>query len=210
MGFLTDLMRQGMDLFYSFTGGYAIAIILLTVAVRVVLLPFTISQIRATQKMQELQPKIKEIQKKYKNDPQRINRETMELWKKHKVNPLAGCLPLLLQFPFLIAFFQVLQSYEYVGPAGFLWVSHLARPDPIGLPVLAAVTTWWQMKITPTGGGAEGSQRMMAMTMPILIGWMSTKFASGLALYWVVSNLFSIAQQYLSTGKRVAAKGESG
>ncbi|MCL6450675.1 MAG: YidC/Oxa1 family membrane protein insertase [Acetobacteraceae bacterium] len=198
MNWLTDVMRQGMDLFYSWTGSYGVAIILLTLVVRIVLFPFTISQIRMTRRMQELQPRLKELQEKYKKDPQRLNRETVELWRRHKVNPLSGCLPALLQFPFLIALFRLLQGYHYAaGAAGFLWLADLSQPDRVLiLPLLAAVTTWWQSKIS-TPGAVEGSQRFLMLAMPIFLGWMASRFAAGLSLYWVASNLLSIAQQYL-------------
>jgi len=208
LSWLVSVMQQGMEYFFQLTGNYGIAIIILTVVIRVVLLPFTFSQVKAMKKMQELQPELKKLQNKYKNDPQRLNKETMELWKKHGVNPFSGCLPLLLQIPFLWAFFRMLYSYEPLIGAPFLWLSDLSLPDPTYiLPVLAAVTTYWQSKIM-SPAGVDASQQTMLYMMPIFLGWLASQYAAGLSLYWVVSNLLGILQQYLMpVGSPV--KGES-
>jgi len=210
VSWLTEVMKTAISELFALTGSYGIAIILVTLGVRVVLLPFTFSQMRATRKMQELQPEIKALQQKYKKDPQRLNKETMELWKKHKVNPLSGCLPMLLQFPFLIALFRVL-AYTDFGQ-GFLWIDSLSSTDHLFiLPVLAAVTTYAQTRVgTPAAAAAEGSQKTMSLIMPVFVGWMASRFAAGLSLYWVVSNLFSIAQQYLTARAATPARGEAG
>lgn len=195
-------MTQGIEFFFGLTGNYGIAIILLTIVIRTVLLPLTQVQVRSMKKMRDLNPQLEEIKKKYKNDQQRLNKETMELWKKHKVNPLSGCLPLLLQFPFLIALFRVLHEYPYQGPANFLWLENLGTPDPFYiLPILAAITTFWQSKMS-TPGGQEGSQQTMLYAMPLLIGWFSTRFAAGLSLYWVMGNIYGVAEHYLIGKKK--------
>jgi len=196
------VLMQGIEMFYSWTGNYGIAIIMLTISIRTLLLPLTQSQVRSMKKMRELNPKVEELKKKYKNDQQRLNKETMELYKANKVNPLSGCLPLLLQFPFIIALFRVLQDYPYQGPSNFLWLSNLGLPDPFYiLPVLAAATTFWQSKVSSMGG-QEGAQQTMLYAMPLLIGWFSTRFAAGLSLYWVVGNLYGVAEQYVIGRKK--------
>ncbi|MHB0884785.1 MAG: YidC/Oxa1 family membrane protein insertase [Bacillota bacterium] len=206
MTWLTSVMQQGMNVFYGWTGSYGLAIIFLTLAIRLLLAPFQYTQVRSAQKMMMLEPLRKAIEKKYKNDPQKVNQETMELWRKNKVNPLGGCLPLLLQFPFIIALFRALDRFQYLGPAGFLWIPHLARPDTLFiLPVLTGITTWWQQKISTPA--TDQSQKTMLFAMPIVIAFLSLRFAAGLALYWVVSNLLAIAQQYL-TPKPLLVKGE--
>jgi len=209
MAWLTDIMWQGLEFFFRLTGSYGLAIIFLTLVVRVVLLPFTFSQMRSIRRMQELQPEIKKIQEKYKKDPQRLNQETMALWRKNKVNPLSGCLPLLLQFPFLIALFRVLQFYDYAAAAQFLWIQNLGAPDSTYiLPILAAVTTFWQSRIStmPTGSG-DSSQRTMLYIMPLFIAWISTRYAAGLSVYWVMSNVFAIVQQYLTPSLKASPAG---
>lgn len=199
MGWLREMMLEGLEYFFALTRSYGYAIILLTVAIRTVLLPFTVLQTRSTLKMQELSPKVEALKKKYKNDAARLNKEIMELWKKNKVNPLSGCFLLLIQFPFLVAFFQVLNSYSYHGPASFLWIEHLGKPDGLYiLPALAAITTYWQSKIAmPPSTEAGSQQAVMLYGMPIFILAISVKFAAGLSLYWVVSNIYGIVQQYL-------------
>lgn len=200
MTWLTNVMRDGMNIFFLWTGSYGMAIIILTVVIRVILFPFTITQMRTMRKMQELQPELKKLQEKYKKDPQRLNKETMELWRRERASPLSGCLPMLLQLPFLFALFRVLQGFNYAAQPGFLWLADLSLADTTYiLPILAAVTTWWQNKImTPSTGQGEPTQRVMGVAMPLMIGWMALRFASGLSLYWVVSNLLGILQQYLT------------
>jgi len=206
LAFLGEIMEQALTYIYGLTGNYGITIILLTILIRLVLMPFTLAQTRSSLKMQELQPEINALNKKYKGEPQKLNEETMALWKKHKVNPFSSCLLLLVQFPFIIAFFRALQQYEPLKEAYFLGMN-LGSPDPIVLPILAAISTFFQIKASsPPGGGAQG--QMMLIMFPLLIGWMARTFAAGLALYWIMSNLFSIAERYLIPRPKTA-KGES-
>jgi len=207
---LIETLKNGMDFFHGVTGSYGLAIIILTVIIKVILLPFGFSQISMTQKMQAIQPELEELKKKYRNDPQKLQKKQLELWQKHGINPLAGCLPMLLQFPFLIAFFQVLYGFDYIGASQFLWIPDLSRPDPIYiLPILAAATTYWQTRIA--SASSDPSQKSMMYIFPIMIGWFSTRYAAGLSVYWVVSNLFQIVQQYLMPKPKAgAAKGETG
>lgn len=206
MAWLSGTMQQGIEYLFNLTGSYGFAIILLTIAVRVLLLPLTVAQTRSTAKMQALQPEINALQKKYKSDPERLNRETMDLWRKNKVNPLSGCLLLLVQFPFLIAFFQALDRYEPLKTATFLmW--NLGQPDKIVLPLLAAVSTFLQVKVSSPAG--DTSQQSMMYIFPVLIGWMATRFAAALSLYWVISNLWSIVER-IAIGRIPVAKGEAG
>jgi YidC/Oxa1 family membrane protein insertase len=130
MSWLIDIMRQGMDFFFQLTGNYGVAIIFLTLIIKLITLPLTFSQTKQMKKMQDLQPKIKAIQEKHKNSPEKANKETMALWKENKVNPASGCLPLLLQLPFFIAFFNVINNYVYIGSTQFLWIQDITMPDP--------------------------------------------------------------------------------
>ncbi len=206
MEFLGNIMEQGIQFMYNLTGNYGVAIILLTGVIRVILLPFTLAQTRSSLKMQALNPEIQAIQKKYKNEPDKLNQETMALWKKHGVNPLSSCLLLLVQFPFIIAFFRALERFEPLKTAVFLGMT-LGEPNKIILPLLAAVSTYFQVKVsTPPGSGSQ-SQAMLVI-FPLLIGWMATRFAAALSLYWIVSNVFSIGERFLVPGAK-AVKGES-
>ncbi len=193
---LIDLLANSINFFYNLSGNYGMAIILVTVAIRLILLPLTWSQSKSMRKMQLLQPEIKKLQEKYKNDKQKINEETMKLWKENNVNPAAGCLPFLVQLPVLWAFFIALREFDFIGAANFLWIQDLSLADPLYLlPILAGLTTYWQTKMT-TSSSADSSQQWMVYLMPVFIAWISTQFPAGLSLYWVTSNLFSIAQQY--------------
>ena len=185
---------------YAFTGllgfeNYGIAIILLTILIKVCLYPLTVKQVRSMKGMQELQPKMKKLQEKYKDNPQMMQQKIGELYKEAGVNPLAGCLPLLIQMPMLMCMYYALQGYAYSGTPSFLWLASLSEPDPhYILPVLSALSTWFVQKQTST----ETNQQMkiMMIVMPIFIGWISLNFASGLVLYWVTMNLVQIVQQW--------------
>lgn len=193
---------------YNLANNYAIAIILFTVVIKLVLLPLTFKQIKQTKKMQELQPKIKELQEKYKNDKEKLNIKMMELYKEYKVNPIGGCLPMLIQLPILFGLFGALRQPEvYVFPnnpellekatsASFLWLPNLVDPDPIILPVIAAISTYLSMN-TMNKGEQPQAMKTMNMILPLMILWWGRSFPAGLTLYWVISNLFQMAQQYL-------------
>ncbi|HHW91361.1 MAG TPA: membrane protein insertase YidC [Firmicutes bacterium] len=206
MQFLSDLMASILEFFYTYLGNWGYAIIGLTFVVRLIIWPLTIKQNRSLKRMQEIQPQQKKLQEKYKNNPEKLNKEMLALYQKHGVNPMGGCLPLLLQFPILIALFRVLQTMEYTGGGVFIrgWINDLSVPDPYYiLPVLAAVTTYITQKQVAT----DPKQAQMMMFMPLLIGWFATRFPAGLALYWVASNIFGIIQHYLAGGQ-LALKGE--
>lgn len=201
---------------------YSIAIIIATIILRFILLPLTLKQMRSMKKMQELQPKIKELQNKYKNDQQTLNIKTMELYKEHNVNPFGGCFPILIQFPIIIGFFRVLQNpvnyifgseavYESINKT-FLWVSNLNNPDPWILPLLAGITTYFTSKMTSTAEGnaqAEATQKTMTIIFPFMIFFFAKNFPAGLTLYWVVGNIFQIIQQYLINRSSGNVKEES-
>ncbi len=196
---IVDFFHVILLYLYNFTGNYGIAIILLTLLTRIVTLPLTNKQMASAKAMQQLQPEIKKLQEKHKNDKEKLNQETMALWKEHKVNPAAGCLPLIVQFPILIAIFRLLASPErlYQDIPNFspqFLLLDMIQPDPTFiLPVLAGVTTWMQQKSMMT----DGSQKMMMIAMPIMLFVFSIRFPAGLVLYWVVGNLISIGHHYL-------------
>ncbi len=204
MAFFQDVMKQLMDLIFGYTNSYGIAIILLTILIKLVLLPFSFMQINSMKRMQEIAPLQKKLQEKYKHDKERLNQEIMKLYQENKINPMGGCLPLLIQFPFIIALFRVFQNYDF-GGASFLWITDLSIPDATYiLPILAAATTYLQTKIA-TPAGAENPNPSMSIIMPLMIGWFALKFAAGLALYWVISNTFQIAQQLVFTRPQASA-----
>ena len=146
--------------------------------------------------MQAIQPEMQKIQKKYKNDPQKLREEMGKLYKENGASPLSGCLPLLIQMPFLISIYYALQGFSY-DPAheSFLWLESLAVPDETYiLPILSAASTFiisWQT----TPKDAPSNQKTMLLMMPVMIGWMSLNFPSGLVIYWIVCNLYQLVQQ---------------
>ncbi|WP_423244321.1 YidC/Oxa1 family membrane protein insertase [Desulfallas thermosapovorans] len=177
---------------------YGLAIILLTVLIKLVLFPLNQKQMVSMKRMQEIQPKIKELQEKYKNkDPQKMQQKMMELYREHNVNPMAGCLPILVQMPILIALYRSLLHIDFknIEHAGFFWINSLSDKDPLFiLPVLAGVTTYMQSKLTVST--VDQTQRMMLYMMPVFLAWISTTVPSGLVLYWVVFNILGFAQQF--------------
>jgi len=157
--------------------------------------------------MSELQPKIKEIQEKYKNDPEKISIKTMELYKEHKINPFGGCLPMLIQLPVIFGMFTALRNpgmyvfgseeiYRSIDTS-FLWLSNLSDPDLWILPITAGITTYFSSLTMATGKSDNPTQKMMLYMMPVMIIWWGRSFPAGLTLYWVISNLFQVIQQVL-------------
>lgn len=192
MDFLASGIRWIFDILVGLTSSYGVAIILVTILIRLVLLPLTLKQTRSMEVMKQIQPKLKEVQEKYKDDPKELQERSMKLYKDYKVNPLGGCLPMLVQLPVLIGFFRVLQTLPESDAAIFLGFWDLTVPDPFYiLPILAAVTQYLSMQQTMT----DSSQKTMMMIMPVMIGFFSLRFPAGLVLYWVVGNIFSIIQQ---------------
>jgi YidC/Oxa1 family membrane protein insertase len=138
---------------------------------------------------------MKELQTKYKNDSQKMNMELAKLYKEVGVNPLAGCLPMFIQMPFLIGVFYAIRDFSYVQEPSFLWMQNLANPDPLYiLPIISAATTYFQSKQTTSPDNQQA--KMMLYIMPLFIGYISFQFSGGLVLYWVVSNIFQIGQQW--------------
>lgn len=203
VGWLADMMAWAVQFFYNLTASlgfpsYGIAIIILTIVIKVLLLPFALKQIKSMKGMQEIQPKVAALQKKYKNDRAKLSIEMQKLYREHNISPLAGCLPLLIQMPFLVSIFYALQGFQYdPAHASFLWLSSLASKDPTYvLPILSAVSTW-ALSAQTAPKNAEGPQKMMTYFMPLFIGYISINFPSGLVIYWVVSNLFQLVQQII-------------
>jgi YidC/Oxa1 family membrane protein insertase len=189
---------------YSFSRNYGVAIILLTLLISVALLPLRIKSIHSAQKMQKLQPQLKVIQEKYKKlkptDPkkQQMNVEVMDLYKKHGVNPLGGCLPLVIQLPFFYAIYNLLSVAIELRQAPFaFWIKDLSLPDSIYvLPILFTASMVLMQKMTPTPS-SDPVQAKMMMAMPLVFGVMLSATPSGLVLYWLTSNVVGIVQQLL-------------
>jgi YidC/Oxa1 family membrane protein insertase len=195
-----------LNFFNSIIPNYGIAIILLTILVRLIFWPLTHKSTVGMKKMQELQPKMKAIQAKFKDNPQRLQQETWALYRSEKVNPMSSRLPMLVQIPVFIALFNVLRSAVELRYAPFLWIGDLSEPEgllaaylPFGglniLPILMAVSTALQSAFTPSTGD-KNQQKMMMVIMPVMMLVMFYSFPSALSLYWFLSNLFSIVQMW--------------
>jgi len=183
---------------HSIFGNWGWAIVALTIIIRILLYPLTYKGMISMQKMKDLAPKIKEIQKKYKGDPQRSQAAVMETYKKAGANPLGGCLPLLLQIPVFFAIYRVLlNAVELQGAEWILWIHDLGKMDPyFVLPILMGATMYYQQKITPSNF-QDPMQEKVFKFLPIIFTFFFVTFPAGLVLYWFTNNLFSIAQQFL-------------
>ncbi len=222
----------------KYLSAYSISLILITLFIKFLLLPLTLKQTKSMKRMQELAPKVKELQEKYGKDPQTLQRKQMELYKEANYNPMSGCLPLLIQLPLIITFFNVIQNpvkyifggdqaaYDIINKS-FLWIKDLAFSEGstlanglvnglgmgvnipfigLALPILAGIsayTTYLTSKMSVTAQPAaideqqKATQNMMNIMMPIMIFFMSIRFPSGLALYWVIGNIFQLVQQWI-------------
>ena len=190
-----------MNGLYSFTGSYALAIVLLTICVKALLWPLQNKANNNMKKMSALQPEMKRLQDKYKEEPVKFQQEMGKVWKKAGVNPLSGCWPMFIQIPIFIGFYNMLGKAVELRHHGFWWVKDLSQPDTIAhlagfpinpLPLLMAITMLAQMKLSPQGG--DPAQRKMMMFMPLIFIFMCYNFASALALYWTIQNVISIVQ----------------
>ena len=176
---------------------YGLSIILLTVLIKILVYPLTKKQLNSMKAMQRIQPQMKKLQEKYKNNPQVMQQKLMELYKKEGANPMSGCLPMLIQMPILMGMYYTLFNFDYGGAApSFLWLPSLSETDPMYiLPLLSAATTFFQQKMMSTSDQNQ-QMKIMMIIMPIFIGWISLQFPAGLVLYWVTMNIVQIVQQW--------------
>ncbi len=184
-----------MQWFYGLVSNWGVAIILLTIGVRLLILPLHVMSYRSMEGMKRIQPLLTELREKYKSDPQKLNQEMLVLMRTHKVNPVGGCLPMLLQFPVFLALYQVLgQSIELYQAPFMFWITDLSLKDPFYvLPVLMSLAMFLQMKLTPST--LDPTQQKVMTFMPIIFGVFTLALPSGLTLYIFVSSLFGIVQQ---------------
>ena len=199
MRYLYNLLQQFFAFLLNTTdkyvGNFGISIIIVTILIKIALLPLTLKQDKSMKEMKKLQPELEKIKQKYANDKQMLNIKTMELYREHKVNPLGGCLPILVQLPILIALFGVLRNGIIPKDSSFLWLK-LSVPDPFYvLPVLNGAVSFFQQKLM---GSADSNPQMknMMYIFPIMMIMFSLKMPSGLQLYWLTSSILAVVQQY--------------
>ena len=234
LGWLQAILKWLLISFHKLIPNYGVAIILLTVVVKIVLYPLTKKSFESSAKMSALSPKMKEIQEKYKNNPQKQNAELAALYKREGVSPLSGCFPILLQMPIFFALYGLLNSFFELRGAGFLepWITDLSQPDSIWnfaptsvlfigsdirlLPILMAVTQILSSKLMQPAGSSGGSSqqqsqmKMMTYAMPVIFLFVLYDVSSGLLLYWTMTNVLSIGQQlYINHRQKVKAKAKA-
>ena len=206
---LTDIIEYGFFTFlakpvflflkylHSLIGNWGWSIVAVTIIIRFVLYPLTYKGMVSMNRLKELQPKIKELQKQYKGEPQKMNAKMMELYKKHNANPMGGCLPMILQIPVFFAIYRVLlNSIELKHAEWIGWYNDLSVMDPYYvLPILMGASMYWQQRITPTNFTDPMQEKIMRF-LPLIFTFFFVTFPAGLTLYWFVNNLFSVAQQY--------------
>lgn len=211
---LSWLIKEGALLL---GGSFGLSIIVVTILIRLAILPLMIKQTRSSKAMQALQPEMAELKKKYSSKDQKtqqkLQQETMALFSKHGVNPMAGCFPLIVQMPILIGFYHAISRTREIANDNFLWFD-LGDKDPYYiLPIVAGITTFIQQKIMMAGQEHNPQMAMMLWMMPIMIVVFAFSFPAALSLYWVVGNIFMIVQTYFIKGpdlKSVKASGNAG
>ncbi len=207
-GFFAKALLLSMNGLHSLGLGYGLSIVAITFIIKLLFWPLTQASTRSMKRMSALQPQMKEIQEKYKDNPQKMNKKLMEFMRRNKVSPLGGCLPILLQLPVFFGFYTMLQSAIELRGASFLWTADLSKPDTIfvvpGLeipfnlwPLLMGAAQIWQMRMTPVSPGMDPTQQKILRYMPIIFVFILYNFSAALALYWTVQNILSIVQMKL-------------
>src|SRR5438874_8911127 len=202
---ICQALLNSLNTLHRFLGNYAAAILALTTIVKLSLWPLQNKATSSMRRMSALSPKIQELREKYKDDPTRMNQETMKLYKEYGINPVGGCLPMLIQIPIFFGLFTMLRQAVELRGASFLWIKDLSQPDTVGhlpmlgwpinvLPLIMAATSFWMTHLTPKSG--DPTQQRMMMFMPIIFIVFCYNFAAALALYYTAQNLFSILQLY--------------
>ena len=219
---VADIIEKVITALYQLTvaigfPSYALAIIMISILIKIILYPLMQKQMKSTMNMQEVQPKLEYLQKKYKNNPEKMNEEVMKLYKEYDINPMAGCLPLLIQMPILIGLFAALRQYDFqpLEHAAFFWIPNLGEKDPFFiLPVLVALTMFLQQKISmaTTPSAAENpTMKTMLYVMPAMMLFVCSSMPARLCLYWAFFSILSIVQQFFMNKqkrKEMAARAE--
>jgi YidC/Oxa1 family membrane protein insertase len=206
-GFFAKSLLLSMNGLHAVGIPYGVAIIVITVIIKLLFWPLTNASTKSMKRMAALQPQMKAIQEKYKDDPRKMNQKTMEFMKEHKVSPLGGCLPVVLQIPVFFGFYRMLQSAIELRGAHFLWACDLSQSDTVAylagfpvnpLPLFMGATMLWQARLTPPSPGMDPAQQQIMRYMPLIMVVFLYNFSAGLTLYWTVQNLLSIAQMKIT------------
>lgn len=217
--FIAHLLLQFLDILYGLVHNWGLVIVIVSIGIYFLLYPLTLKQMRSMKQMQTLQPQIEELRNLHKNNPQKLNKEIMELYRQHKINPFSGCLPLILQIPVFFALYQVLMRAVSLKGANFLWIKDLSEPDrlfhlPISLPILGneinilpilmTIGMFIQQKFsmsTSAGGSAE-QQKIMLFVFPLMFGFIFYHMPAGLVLYWFINSALTLTYQLRISRKK--------
>lgn len=204
-GFIAKPLLIALNFFYGFLGNYGLAIILLTIIIKIIFWPLSHKSFKSMQEMKRIQPMVNKLREKYGDDKEALNRETMALYKTYKINPMGGCLPMIVQLPVFFGLYQALLNSIELRHAAFikslpftdaLWLADLSARDPFFItPIVMGLTMLLQQKMSPTSG--DPNQARMMMFMPVIFTVVFLNFPAGLVVYWLVNNILSIAQQWL-------------
>jgi len=197
---------------HGFFGNWGMAIVGVTVAIKILFWPLTAISTRSMKQMQALAPKMSALKEKYPNDQKKQSEEMMKIYREYRINPMAGCLPMVVQIPIFFAFYTMLQTAVELRGAHFLWIMDLSRPDTVArilnnpinpMPLIMACTMIWQTKITPQAPNADPSMKLMIWLMPVMFLYFCYNFSSGLSLYWTAQNLLTVLQTYLTRNQKI-------
>ena len=211
-GWFAQLLLSSMNGLHGMGLNYALAIIVITIIIKLLFWPLTNASTKSMKRMAALQPQMKALQDKYKDDPAKMNKKLMEFMRENRVSPLGGCLPMLLQIPVFFGFFKMIQSAIELRGAQFLWACDLSKPDTIfmvpglnfpfnPLPLIMGVTMLWQARLTPPSPGMDPVQQKIMKYMPVMFLFILYNFSAGLTLYWTVQNLLTILQMKVTKTK---------
>ncbi|QSZ27366.1 membrane protein insertase YidC [Aceticella autotrophica] len=199
-------LGQILEFINKYVGNYGVSIIIFTILIKIILVPFYIQQMTTMKKMKEITPHVENLKKKHANDPQKMNAELMKLYKEKNVNPFGGCLPMLLPLIILWPLFAMLRTHHQFATASFLWLNNLSARDPYFiLPILSGITTYISSSMIAT----DKSQKTMNTIMSAVMVYMTASLPSGVGIYWVTSNIFQIIQQYFFLRPTTEREGES-
>ena len=195
---IEDGLKYILNLLYSNIGNYGLAIIGITVIIKIILFPLTLKQDKSMREMKKIQPEIEKVKEKYKGNPQEMNKATMELYKEHNVSPFGGCLPVILQMPILFGLFNVLRNPKIIPEdAHFLIFTLVSKDTTYILPILNALVAFAQQKVMSKGTVQNAQTEMMPYIFPVMMFVISFSMPSGLQIYWLASSLIGVLQQYV-------------
>lgn len=195
---IESILKQTLSFLYTNLGNYGLAIIAITIIIKIILFPLTLKQDKSMREMKRIQPQLEKIREKFKGNPQEMNKATIELYQEHKVNPFGGCLPVLLQMPVLFGLFSVLRNPKIIPADAHFLIFTLTAKDPTYiLPILNAIIAFLQQKVMSKGTVQNAQTQMMAYIFPVMMFVISFSMPSGLQIYWLASSIIGVVQQYL-------------